>query len=59
VLAALPPLADREPVPRVATAVGYASPSSFLAAFRHTMGCAPTRFFAEPPTAARRPMASP
>jgi len=42
--AALPMLADGEPVSRVAHAVGYATPSAFLAAFRRTVGTSPTAY---------------
>jgi AraC-like DNA-binding protein/quercetin dioxygenase-like cupin family protein len=42
--AALPMLADGEPVSRVAHAVGYATPSAFLAAFRRTVGTTPTGY---------------
>jgi AraC-like DNA-binding protein/quercetin dioxygenase-like cupin family protein len=42
--AALPMLADGEPVSRVAHAVGYATPSAFLAAFRRTVGTSPTGY---------------
>jgi AraC-like DNA-binding protein len=46
--AALPLLADGEPVSRVAHAVGYATPSAFLAAFRRTVGISPTRYLTGP-----------
>lgn len=42
--AALPLLAERRPVSRVAHAVGYATPSAFLAAFRRTVGTSPGRY---------------
>jgi len=42
--AALPLLADGEPVSRVAHSVGYATPSAFLAAFRRTVGTTPTGY---------------
>ncbi|MDI3406846.1 AraC family transcriptional regulator [Streptomyces cavernicola] len=42
--AALPLLAEGQPVSRVAHAVGYATPSSFLAAFRRTVGTSPGRY---------------
>jgi AraC-like DNA-binding protein len=42
--AALPLLAENQPVPRVARAVGYATPSAFLAAFRRTTGTSPKRY---------------
>jgi AraC-like DNA-binding protein len=42
--AALPLLADGAPVSRVAHAVGYATPSAFLAAFRRTVGTTPGRY---------------
>jgi hypothetical protein len=43
VAAALPLLADRQPVSRVAHSVGYATASVFLAAFRRTLGTTPRR----------------
>ncbi|MCF6522235.1 helix-turn-helix transcriptional regulator [Streptomyces sp. JJ36] len=55
--AALPLLAEGRPVSRVAHAVGYATPSAFLAAFRRTVGTSPGRYlngdasFAPPPEA--------
>lgn len=42
--AALPLLAEGLPVGRVAHAVGYATPSAFLAAFRRTVGTSPGRY---------------
>ncbi|MFF9349011.1 AraC family transcriptional regulator [Streptomyces sp. NPDC014734] len=42
--AALPLLADGLPVAQVAHAVGYATPSAFLAAFRRTVGTTPRRY---------------
>jgi AraC-like DNA-binding protein/quercetin dioxygenase-like cupin family protein len=42
--AALPRLAEGQPVSRVAHAVGYATPSAFLAAFRRTVGTSPSRY---------------
>ncbi|MYY09072.1 helix-turn-helix domain-containing protein [Streptomyces sp. SID4919] len=42
--AALPLLAEGHPVSRVARTVGYATPSSFLAAFRRTVGTSPGRY---------------
>ncbi|MEV3870912.1 helix-turn-helix transcriptional regulator [Streptomyces sp. NPDC049906] len=42
--AALPLLAEGQPVARVARAVGYATPSAFLAAFRRTVGTSPGRY---------------
>ncbi|MDT0548414.1 MULTISPECIES: AraC family transcriptional regulator [Streptomyces] len=42
--AALPLLAEGRPVSRVAHAVGYATPSAFLAAFRRTVGTSPKRY---------------
>ncbi|OKK25156.1 AraC family transcriptional regulator [Streptomyces sp. CB02488] len=42
--AALPLLAEGLPVSRVAHAVGYATPSAFLAAFRRTVGTSPGRY---------------
>ncbi|TGB09548.1 helix-turn-helix transcriptional regulator [Streptomyces sp. MZ04] len=42
--AALPLLAEGRPVSRVAHAVGYATPSAFLAAFRRTVGTSPGRY---------------
>ncbi|WP_327071149.1 helix-turn-helix transcriptional regulator [Kitasatospora sp. NBC_01250] len=44
--AALPMLAEGHPVARVARAVGYATPSAFLAAFRRTVGTSPQRYLA-------------
>ncbi|OLZ42861.1 AraC family transcriptional regulator [Amycolatopsis keratiniphila] len=37
-------LAESQPVSRVAHAVGYATPSAFLAAFRRTVGTSPKRY---------------
>ncbi|GAB3998162.1 helix-turn-helix transcriptional regulator [Glycomyces albus] len=52
--AALSLLADGQPVVRVARAVGYATPSAFLAAFRRTVGTTPSHYLngdkAFPPT---------
>lgn len=48
-LAALPRLADGEPVTGVALDLGYDSPSAFVAAFRRAFGTTPGRYFAEPP----------
>ncbi|MFJ5045366.1 helix-turn-helix domain-containing protein [Streptomyces sp. NPDC098077] len=42
--AALPLLAEGQPVSRVAHTVGYATPSAFLAAFRRTVGTSPGRY---------------
>jgi AraC-like DNA-binding protein/quercetin dioxygenase-like cupin family protein len=42
--AAVAMLADGEPVSRVAHAVGYATPSAFLAAFRRTVGTTPSGY---------------
>ncbi|MEU5974172.1 helix-turn-helix transcriptional regulator [Streptomyces sp. NPDC047315] len=42
--AALPLLAEGQPVSRVAHAVGYATASAFLAAFRRTVGTSPSRY---------------
>ncbi|MFJ8745588.1 AraC family transcriptional regulator [Embleya sp. NPDC127516] len=42
--AALPLLAEGQPVSRVAHAVGYATASAFLAAFRRTVGTTPRRY---------------
>ncbi|MGW4028963.1 AraC family transcriptional regulator [Streptomyces sp. NPDC004838] len=49
--AALPLLAEGQPVSRVARAVGYATASAFLAAFRRTVGTSPSRYLhgAAPP----------
>ena len=41
---ALPMLAEGQPVGRVAHAVGYSSPSAFLAAFRRVVGTSPARY---------------
>ncbi|MFF1904447.1 AraC family transcriptional regulator [Kitasatospora sp. NPDC058218] len=46
--AALPLLAEGHPVARVAHAVGYATPSAFLAAFRRTVGTTPQRYLRGP-----------
>ena len=45
--AALPLLADGEPVARVAHLVGYATASAFLAAFRRTVGMPPRSYIAQ------------
>lgn len=42
--AALPLLAEGQPVSRVAHTVGYETPSAFLAAFRRTVGTSPKRY---------------
>lgn len=42
--AALPLLAEGQPVSRVAHTVGYSTPSAFLAAFRRTVGTTPARY---------------
>lgn len=42
--AALPLLAEGQPVSQVAHAIGYATPSAFLAAFRRTVGTSPGRY---------------
>ncbi|GAA3369317.1 helix-turn-helix transcriptional regulator [Streptomyces antimycoticus] len=42
--AALPLLAEGQPVSRVAHTVGYTTPSAFLAAFRRTVGTSPGRY---------------
>ncbi|WP_093145621.1 AraC family transcriptional regulator [Saccharopolyspora antimicrobica] len=42
--AALALLAEGQPVSRVAHAVGYATPSAFLAAFKRTVGTSPRRY---------------
>ncbi|MEU6266746.1 AraC family transcriptional regulator [Saccharopolyspora shandongensis] len=42
--AALALLAEGQPVSRVAHAVGYATPSAFLAAFKRTVGTSPSRY---------------
>ncbi|MGX1806744.1 AraC family transcriptional regulator [Nocardia sp. NPDC055321] len=47
--AALPQLAEGQPVSRVAAAVGYATPSAFLAAFRRVVGTSPHRYLAGAP----------
>jgi AraC-like DNA-binding protein len=44
VSAALPLLADGQPVGQVAHLVGYATASAFLAAFRRTVGTTPGRY---------------
>jgi AraC-like DNA-binding protein len=43
--AALPLLADRRPVSRVAEAVGFQTASAFVAAFRRETGTTPTAYF--------------
>jgi AraC-like DNA-binding protein len=43
--AALPALADGQPVGNVARHVGYDSPSAFVAAFRHETGLTPAVYF--------------
>ena len=48
-LAALPRLARGEPVARIATDVGYATPSAFGAMFKRVLGVSPTRYFTSPP----------
>ncbi|MCM3659060.1 helix-turn-helix transcriptional regulator [Agromyces mediolanus] len=42
--AALPLLAEAQPVSRVADAVGYSTPSAFLSAFRRVVGTSPGRY---------------
>ncbi|MFE0425847.1 helix-turn-helix domain-containing protein [Streptomyces sp. NPDC058953] len=42
--ASLPLLAEGQPVSRVAHAVGYATASAFLAAFKRTVGTSPSRY---------------
>ncbi|WP_408396401.1 helix-turn-helix domain-containing protein [Paraburkholderia sediminicola] len=44
-LVALEQLANGESVSNVADAVGYETPSSFIAAFRTTFGTTPTAYF--------------
>jgi AraC-like DNA-binding protein/quercetin dioxygenase-like cupin family protein len=51
--AALPLLAEGSPVSVVARAVGYATPSAFLAAFRRTVGTSPSRYLHGDAPAAR------
>lgn len=46
--AALPLLANGEPVSRVAHHVGYQTPSAFVAAFRAQTGLTPAAYFARP-----------
>lgn len=46
--AALPRLAAGVPVSRVATEVGYATPSAFVAAFRRTTGATPGQYYDTP-----------
>lgn len=43
--AALPSLAAGEPISRVATEVGYETPSAFVAAFHHETGLTPRAYF--------------
>jgi len=45
IAAALPRLAGGATVTRVAHEVGYATPSAFVAAFRHTLGAPPGAYF--------------
>ncbi len=45
VLHALERLADKEPVTSVALALGYATPSAFIEAFREVLGVTPARYF--------------
>jgi AraC-like DNA-binding protein/quercetin dioxygenase-like cupin family protein len=49
--AALPLLAEGQPVSRVAHSVGYGTPSAFLAAFRRIVGTSPSRYLSGPVTA--------
>ncbi|MGX2996724.1 helix-turn-helix domain-containing protein [Streptomyces sp. JNUCC 64] len=51
--AALPLLAEGQPVSRVAHTVGYATPSAFLAAFRRAVGTSPGRYLRGEGDAAR------
>ncbi|PXX54032.1 AraC-like DNA-binding protein [Nocardia tenerifensis] len=44
--ASLPLLAAGLPIARIATRVGYASPSAYVAAFRRAVGVSPGRYFA-------------
>jgi AraC-like DNA-binding protein len=46
---ALEMLAQRRPVATISDALGYASPSNFIAMFRRTFGCSPARYFAARP----------
>ncbi|MFT7465349.1 MAG: hypothetical protein ACI9EF_003714 [Pseudohongiellaceae bacterium] len=48
-LEALRRLASGEPVITTAIAVGYDSPSAFIAMFKRTLGKTPSRYFADPP----------
>ncbi|GGV17520.1 AraC family transcriptional regulator [Actinomadura cremea] len=48
--AALPLLAEGRPVSHAAHAVGYATPSAFLAAFRRTVGTTPGRYLTAVPS---------
>ena len=50
ILAAVGMLAQGESVTRVATDVGYSSPSSFVSAFRAELGAPPREFMASSPT---------
>jgi AraC-like DNA-binding protein len=43
--AALPLLAQRQPISQVASAVGYQTPSAFVAAFRRETGTTPGAYF--------------
>jgi AraC-like DNA-binding protein/quercetin dioxygenase-like cupin family protein len=51
VAAALRLLANGMPVARVASTVGYATPSAFVAAFRRTVGTTPGQYFSPEPDA--------
>jgi AraC-like DNA-binding protein/quercetin dioxygenase-like cupin family protein len=53
--AALPALADGEPVGNVARRVGYESVSAFVAAFRRETGVTPARYFAAGPAPSAAP----
>lgn len=47
-LAAVVRLGNGEPVTRVATALGYSTPSAFATVFKRLLGAAPSRYFADP-----------
>ena len=48
-LRSLEALASGEPVTQVALAVGYETPSAFIAMFRRALGTTPGRYFTHPP----------
>lgn len=44
---ALAKLAEREPIAKVASDLGYAAPSAFIAMFKRSMGCSPRSYLRE------------